>query len=84
VGGLAVLAASLAATSFALAVATGVGATSAAAEGVALLLANGLVAFIRFVLLRAWVFRGRAGAGGRTGNTAGAGADTDTARSAGS
>src|SRR5207302_415521 len=29
-----------------------------AAEGVALLLANGVVAFARFVLLRAWVFRG--------------------------
>ena len=61
VGGLAVLAASLVATSFALAVAIGAGATSAAAEGTALLLANGLVALIRFVLLRAWVFRDRAG-----------------------
>jgi len=58
VGGLALLAASLVATTFALAVAIGVGATSAAAEGVALLLANGVVAFARFVLLRAWVFRG--------------------------
>ena len=57
-GGLALLAASLVATTFALAVAIGVGATSAAAEGVALLLANGVVAFARFVLLRAWVFRG--------------------------
>jgi putative flippase GtrA len=61
VGGLAVLAASLVTTSFALAVAIGAGATSAAAEGAALLLANGLVALIRFVLLRAWVFRDRAG-----------------------
>ncbi len=61
VGGLALLAASLVATTFALAVAIGVGATSAAAEGVALLLANGVVAFARFVLLRAWVFRGRPG-----------------------
>jgi glycosyltransferase involved in cell wall biosynthesis len=68
VGGLAVLAASLAATTFALAVALGAGATSAAAEGVALLLANGLVAFIRFVLLRAWVFGGRAGPGGQPGH----------------
>jgi hypothetical protein len=58
---LAVLAASLVTTSFALAVAIGAGATSAAAEGAALLLANGLVALIRFVLLRAWVFRDRAG-----------------------
>jgi glycosyltransferase involved in cell wall biosynthesis len=65
VGGLAVLAASLVATTFALAVAVGAGATSAAAEGVALLLANAVVALIRFVLLRAWVFRGRAGPGGQ-------------------
>ena len=59
--GLAMLAASLVATSFALAVAIGAGATSAAAGGVALLLANGVVALIRFVLLRAWVFRGGTG-----------------------
>jgi glycosyltransferase involved in cell wall biosynthesis len=65
VGGLAVLAASLVATTFALAVALGAGATSAAAEGVALLLANAVVAFVRFVLLRAWIFRGLAGPGGQ-------------------
>jgi putative flippase GtrA len=73
VGGLAVLAASLVATTLALAVAVGAGATSAAAEGAALLLANGVVAFIRFVLLRAWVFRGRAGPGGRPIERAGPG-----------
>ena len=76
VGALAVLAASLVATTFGLAVAVGAGATSAAAEGVALLLANGVVAFIRFVLLRAWVFRGRARPEGRPGY------DTSRARSA--
>ncbi len=70
VGGLVVLVASVVATTFALAVAVGAGATSAAAEGVALLLANGVVAFIRFVLLRTWVFRGRAGPGGRSSHEA--------------
>jgi putative flippase GtrA len=94
VGGLAVLAASLVATTLALAVAVGAGATSAAAEGVALLLANGVVAFIRFVLLRAWVVRGRrglagrpveaAGPGDRPSDTADAGPDTGTHRRAGS
>jgi hypothetical protein len=57
--GVALLGASLVATSLALAAAIGVGATSAAAQLVALLLANGVVAFVRFVLLRAWVVRGR-------------------------
>ncbi|HEY3702181.1 MAG TPA: glycosyltransferase, partial [Acidimicrobiales bacterium] len=70
VGGLAVLGASLVATTFALAVAVGAGATSAAAEGVALLLANGVVAFIRFVLLRAWVYRDRTGPEGRLSHEA--------------
>jgi glycosyltransferase involved in cell wall biosynthesis len=84
-GGVALLAASLGATTFALAVAIGAGATSAAAEGLALLLANGVVALIRFVLLRAWVYRGRAGPEVRLTDTPGhSPSPSGSARSAGS
>jgi putative flippase GtrA len=56
-GGLAVLGASLLVTNVALAIAISAGATSALPEAVALLVANAIVAFARFVILRAWAFR---------------------------
>ena len=57
IGGMAAFAASAGFTTLVLLTATALGATSAAAELFALLAGNGLVALVRFLLLRAWAFR---------------------------
>ena len=56
-GGLAVFATSLTLTSVALLAAAAVGNASVTADLVAIAVANGVAALVRFVLLRAWVFR---------------------------
>jgi putative flippase GtrA len=56
-GGLAVFATSLALTSLALLAVAGIGTTSVTADLIAIVVANGAAALVRFVLLRAWVFR---------------------------
>jgi putative flippase GtrA len=56
-GGLAVFATSLALTSVALLAAGGIGGASVTSDLVAIAVANGAAALVRFVLLRAWVFR---------------------------
>jgi putative flippase GtrA len=56
-GGLAVFATSLALTSLALLAVAGIGETSVTADLIAIVVANGAAALVRFVLLRAWVFR---------------------------
>ncbi len=56
-GGLAVFATSLALTTVALLAAAGIGGASVTSDLVAIAVANGAAALVRFVLLRAWVFR---------------------------
>jgi putative flippase GtrA len=56
-GGLAVFGTSLALTSLALLAVAGIGETSVTADLIAIVVANGAAALVRFVLLRAWVFR---------------------------
>ena len=56
-GGLAVFATSLALTSLALLAVAGIGETTVTADLIAIVVANGAAALVRFVLLRAWVFR---------------------------
>jgi putative flippase GtrA len=56
-GGLAVFATSLGLTSLALLAVAGIGETSVTADLIAIVVANGVAALVRFVLLRAWVFR---------------------------
>lgn len=56
-GGVAVFATSLALTSLALLAVAGIGTTSLTADLIAIVVANGAAALVRFVLLRAWVFR---------------------------
>jgi putative flippase GtrA len=56
-GGLAVFATSLALTSAALLAVAGIGASSVTSDLIAIVAANGVAALVRFILLRAWVFR---------------------------
>jgi putative flippase GtrA len=56
-GGLAVFATSLALTSAALLAVAGIGASSVTSDLIAIVVANGAAALVRFILLRAWVFR---------------------------
>jgi putative flippase GtrA len=56
-GGLAVFATSLVLTSLALLAVAGIGETSVTSDLIAIVVANGAAALVRFVLLRAWVFR---------------------------
>ncbi|HEX4218034.1 MAG TPA: glycosyltransferase [Acidimicrobiales bacterium] len=56
-GVLAVFATSLALTSLALLAVAGIGETSVTSDLIAIVVANGAAALVRFVLLRAWVFR---------------------------
>jgi putative flippase GtrA len=56
-GGLAAFATSLVLTSLALLAVAGIGEASLASELIAIVVANGAAALVRFVLLRAWVFR---------------------------
>jgi putative flippase GtrA len=56
-GGLAVFATSLGLTSLALLAVAGIGETSVTTDLIAIVVANGAAALVRFVLLRAWVFR---------------------------
>jgi putative flippase GtrA len=56
-GGLAVFATSLALTSAALLAVAGIGASSVTSDVIAIVVANGAAALVRFILLRAWVFR---------------------------
>ncbi|HEY2563697.1 MAG TPA: glycosyltransferase [Acidimicrobiales bacterium] len=56
-GGLAVFATSLVLTSLALLAVAGIGETSVTSDLIAIVVANGAAAMVRFVLLRAWVFR---------------------------
>jgi len=56
-GGLAAFATSLALTSLALLTVAGIGESSVTADLIAIIVANGAAALVRFVLLRAWVFR---------------------------
>jgi putative flippase GtrA len=56
-GGLAVFATSLTLTTVALLAVAGIGASSVTSDLVAIVVANGAAALVRFLLLRAWVFR---------------------------